>query len=159
MQLSRDPPSHIPPPLVQTNLKPKPIPKPNNPSTKNNNIPQLPENEVEIEGDMHDHAVQFAFISKKLESQKDLPKEQRRIYSDIVLPELSHPQPREVYDMVKQQFKAAEWQPVGEKRETPKPTKKPTPSPTTTTTTAKPKAQEVIPVANANADKNEDGSR
>lgn len=129
IQVSRDPPSHIPPPLVQTkvtNTNPISFGKQKQPEiigglTASDNSPV-----IEIKGDMHDHAIQFQIISQKLESQKNLPKEQRRIYSDIKLPELPFNQPREVYEEVKREFKAAQWQPPGEERVTPKPTSKPT---------------------------------
>ena len=66
---------------------------------------------------MH-YSAQYLKISEKLSSQKDLPKEKRRIFSDIELPKLTFSQPREIYETVKQQFKNAEWQPKGETRVT-----------------------------------------
>ena len=51
-------------------------------------------------------------IAQIMNKQTNIPKEQRRLYDDIQLADLSqYAQPREIYDIVKTQFKNAKWQP------------------------------------------------
>lgn len=47
-----------------------------------------------------------------LKQQSDKPKEERRLFEPITLPDLSaYQQPREIHELVKEQYKKAEWQP------------------------------------------------
>eukprot|EP01083_Nonionella_stella_P064766 169108_1 len=129
-QLSRSPPPHSPPSLFLNKPHPPLFSAKDNPLVRSNEPPQpmanLPDKEqLPLDPD----ALLLSQISAKLESQKHLPQEQRRIFSDIQLPPLPFSQPREIYDTVKEQFKNAKWKPESEKNITPKPTKKPTPSP------------------------------
>ena len=136
--LSSTPTVHKPPALFQNsghsysdleNVKDRPsvpiITHDDNPKTK-------PDKSVDTGNIVttNNHAQQMAELTRKLKAQSDLPREKRRIWSDIELPEIPFKQPRSVHDKVKEQFKNARWKPKAEQT-TAKPTKSPTPSPVT----------------------------